>query len=155
ARHSRRRRFVLLGLALWTLLVGFALSRLLADSGSTVWIVHDEGAPNALQKAGAAFRTDAGLQRLYPWLLFCPYAALLAFYFPLERGRLRLTLPLNLAACGVFATACHLINARTSQKATHILFFANQSISGVATGTNRTNIVQFEMVQSGPGGSLS
>jgi two-component sensor histidine kinase len=155
ARRSRRRRIVLLAFTLWTVFVAFALTRLLAHSNPTVWIVHDEGSPKSMQKARAMFRADAGLQRIYPWLLFGPYVALLAAYFPLERGRLKLSLPLNLGACGVFAVACHMVNARTNLKTTSIMYVANQSTTTVATGTHRTNVVQVEMFQGGAGGSIS
>jgi Putative regulator of cell autolysis len=155
ARRSRRGRIVLLAFLVWTAFVAFALSRLLADSNPTVWIVHDEGSPKSAQKARAMFRTDAGLQRIYPWIFFGPYVALLAAYFPLERGRLKLSLPLNLGACGIFALACHLVNARTSLKATSVMYVANQSTTIVGAGTHRTNVVQVEMVQGGGGVSIS
>lgn len=149
ARPSRRLRIVLLAFALWTAFVAFALSRLLANSGPTVWIIHDEGSPQSLQKGRAISRTDAGLQRIYPWVLFGPYVALLAAYFPLERGRLRLSLPLNLAACAAFVTTCHEINARTSLKATNIMFVANQKNTPMAMGSEQTNVVRIEMLQGG------
>jgi hypothetical protein len=155
ARRPRRRRIVLLAFALWTVFVAFALSRLLANSSPTVWIVHEEGSPKAVQKARAMFRADAGLQRIYPWILFGPYVALLAAYFPLERGRLKFGLPINLGACGVFAVACHVVNARTSLKATNIMFVANQSSLSITNGTHRTNVVQVEMFQGGGGVSLT
>jgi two-component sensor histidine kinase len=101
------------------------------------------------------FRVDAGLQRIYPWVLFGPYVALLAAYFPLERGRLRLSLPINLGACGLFAVGCHMVNARTSLKAMNIMFVASQSTSTVTDGTHRTNVVQIEMLQGGAAGSLT
>src|SRR5262249_34575946 len=145
ARRARRGRIVLLGFLLWTAFVAFALSRLLADSNPTVWIVHDEGSPNSISKARAMFRADAGLQRVYPWILFGPYVALLAAHFPLERGRLKLSLPLNLGACGVFAVACHMVNARTSLKATSIMYVAKESATSVDMGPHRTNVVQVEM----------
>jgi two-component sensor histidine kinase len=155
ARRSRRGRIVLLAFLLWTAFVAFALSRLLADSNPTVWIVHDEGSPKSAQKARAMFRADAGLQRTYPWILFGPYVALLAAYFPLERGRLKLSLPLNLGTCGVFAVACHIVNARTSLKATSIMYVAKESATSVDMETHRTNVVQVEMFQGGGGVSLS
>jgi len=61
ARRSRRGRIVFLAFGLWTIFVAFALSRLLANSSPTVWIVHDEGSNKSAQKARAMFRTDAGL----------------------------------------------------------------------------------------------
>src|SRR6266436_4812831 len=155
ARRSRRRRIVLLAFVLWTAFVAFALSRLLANSNPTVWIVHDEGSPKSAQKARAMFRADARLQRIYPWILFGPYVALLAAYFPLERGRLKLSLPLNLGTCGVFAVACHMVDARTSLKATSIMFVAKESTTSVDMGTHRTNVIQVEMVQGGNSGSIS
>ena len=155
ARRSRRSRIVLLAFVLWTVFVAFALSRLLANSNPTVWIVHDEGSPKSASKARAMFRADAGLQRIYPWILFGPYVALLAAYFPLERGRLKLSLPINLGACGVFAVACHMVNARTSLKATNIVYVANESSVSVTNGMRRTNVVHLEMFQGGGGGSIS
>ncbi len=155
ARRARRRWLILIAFGLWTIFVGFILSGLLANSGPTVWIVHDEGSSKPLQSGHAIFKADAGLQRLYPWMLFGPYVALLALYFPLERGRLRVSLPLNLAACGAFATTCHLINARTSLKTTNILFVASQSASGTAAAGPRTNTFQIEMIRGGAGGSFS
>src|SRR5882724_10782609 len=95
ARRSRRTGIVLVAYGLWTVFVALALWHLLANAKPTVWIIKDEGSPESLAKARAILRTDAGLQRIYPWLLFGPYVALLAAYFPLERGRLKLTQPLN------------------------------------------------------------
>ncbi len=157
ARRSRRRRFVLLGFLLWTALVGFALSRLLANPGPSVWIFHDEGSPKFQQQARAMFKADATLHRLYPWILLGPYVALLAAYFPLERGRLRLSLPVNLAACAAFATACHFVNSRTSLKATNIVFIANQASVDPSPGARKTNVVQIQMIGGGVavGGSYS
>src|SRR5690242_4901475 len=155
ARRSRRRRIVLLAFLVWTAFVAFALTRLLANSTPTVWIVHDEGSPKSISKARAMFKADAGLQRTYPWILFGPYVALLAAYFPLERGRLRLSLPLNLGACGAFAVASHMVNARTSLKATSIMYVAKESATSVDIGTHRTNVVQVEMFQGGGGVSVS
>src|SRR6267142_3481937 len=155
ARRSRRGRIVLLAFILWTVFVAFALTRLLANSNPTVWIVHDEGSPKSVQKAQAMFRADAGLQRIYPWILFGPYVALLAAYFPLERGRLKFSLPINLGACGIFAVVCHMVNARTSLKATNIMYVANESSLTITNGMRRTNVVQIEMFQGGGGVSIS
>jgi two-component sensor histidine kinase len=158
ARRSRRRKIILLAFGLWTVFVAFALWRLLADAKPTVWIVHDDGTPNVAQKARAMFKTDAGLIRLYPWILFGPYVALLAAYSPLERGRLKLSLPLNLGACGLFAVACHEVNSRTSLKATNIVYLRSEvtsSMAGGAGGTEKTNVVHIEMFQGGGGASIS
>jgi two-component sensor histidine kinase len=155
ARLSRRKLIVLLAFGLWTVFVAFTSWHLLSNSNPTVWIVHDEGSPKSMQKARAMFKSDAGLQRIYPWVLFGPYVALLAAYFPLERGRLKLNLPINLGACGVFAFTCHAFNARTSLKTTNVLFVQSESTSSTEIGTHKTNVVQIEMFQGGGGGSIS
>jgi hypothetical protein len=158
ARRARRGRFVLLGFLIWTVFVGFALSRLLANSEPTVWVIHDERSPKSQQQARAMFRADVALHRIYPWIFFGPYVALLASYFPLERGRLRFSLPVNLAACAAFATACHFVNARMSLKTTNIVWVGNETISDGATGIRKTNITQIEVGGGGgvvAGGSYS
>ena len=60
------------------------------------------------------FRGDLGLQRTYPWILFSPYLVLIAWYFPLERERLRRNLPINAAACLAFVWVCYSLALRTN-----------------------------------------
>jgi two-component sensor histidine kinase len=103
-------------LAAWTLFVGATLWWLLrGHAGPSVWIIrHPGSAPAAgVETFHAWFTTDIGFQRFYPWILLGPYLALIAWFFPLERGRLRLNLLLNLAVCAAFLAACHVINDRT------------------------------------------
>src|SRR5258706_5981801 len=121
ARPLRRRRVVVACIVAWTVLAGLALWWLLrASAGPSMLIIHQgDSLQNSLQPAAterfhAWFKADMGIQRVYPWILLGPYVALLALYFPLERGRLRLSLPLSLAACAVFVAASHEINTRTS-----------------------------------------
>jgi hypothetical protein len=100
----------------WTVFVGIALWWLFRDdAGPQVWIVRETASTQTgiPERAHSFSRTDLDLQRGYPWILFGPYAALVASLFPLERGRLRLSLPMNLAACIAFVAACQVINART------------------------------------------
>src|SRR5439155_9255634 len=86
------------------------------NGGPSVWVFqdHDVNQPGFSEKVQAIFRSDLGLQRAYPWILFGPYLALMAWYFPLERERLRRNLPLNAAACLAFAWACHAMDVRTT-----------------------------------------
>jgi two-component sensor histidine kinase len=63
-----------------------------------------------------------GVQRVYPWVLLGPYVALVALLFPLERGRLRLSVPLNLAACVSFIAACHALNSHTRVTRANVIF---------------------------------
>src|ERR1041385_5471301 len=104
-----RPRIVWLCAAAWTAFVGVALWWLLlrANSGPQVWIVRESGpTQNSPSEKGHWFSSsDLGLQRAYPWVLFGPYAALLAMLFPLERGRFRTAVLVNLAACIAFVSA--------------------------------------------------
>jgi signal transduction histidine kinase len=87
-----------------------------------VWIIHqaDPLQHPAAEKFRAWFRADAGVERIYPWLLFGPYVALLASFFPLERGRLRLSFPINLVACAGFLAASHALNVHTRVTAANV-----------------------------------
>jgi hypothetical protein len=144
-RPWQRRRGVLLCVVAWTIFTGLALWWLLrANAGPSVWIVHegDSLQPAAVEGFRAWFKAD-GFQRVYPWVLFGPYAALLALYFPLERGRLRLSLPLNLAACAAFVAAAHALNARTSVTGANVVIVKSQRKFDPATGKINTNEVEF------------
>ena|SRR5882672_2174703 len=48
------------------------------------------------------------LPRTEMWLVFAPLAVALAFWFPLERGRLARSLAVHLAACVLLMVAVHL-----------------------------------------------
>jgi len=116
-RPLRQRRMLWICVLGWTAFVGFALWWLLKGNGGlSVWVFQerDLNQPGFSQKVHAIFRSDLGLQRAYPWILFGPYLALMAWYFPLERERLRRNLPLNAAACLAFVWACHAIDLRTT-----------------------------------------
>ena len=100
----------------WTAFVGFALWWLLASNDlPSVWVFREGelNQPGFSEKVHAIFGHALGLQGAYPWVLFSPYLALVAWYFPLERERLRRRLPLNTAVCLAFAWACHAIDFRT------------------------------------------
>lgn len=110
-----RRQYTFYCVISWTALVGLALWWLLrGHGGPSVWVVNQGGTaqPAGIQTFRSWFTADMGFQRIYPWILLGPYVALVALGFPLERGRLRLNLPLNLAACAMFLAACHTVNAR-------------------------------------------
>lgn len=152
-RLFRRRRLVLTGLVVWTGFVVLALWWLLrTNAGPSVWIVdqRDSLQPATAQRVQAFFKADLGLQRIYCWLLFGPYAALAAFYFPLERGHLRLNLPLNLAACAGFLAACHVLNAWISMKGANVVIVTSRN-SGPLGGTNNIPMVGIAGRESGSG----
>jgi hypothetical protein len=98
---------VFAGAVLWWLLRGSA--------GPSVLIIREGDAlqPAAAKTLRGWFKVDLGFQRVYPSILLGPYAAWVVCWFPLERGRLRLSLPVNLAACAAFMAACGAIDART------------------------------------------
>ena len=110
------RRLLWMGVLGWTAFVAFALWWLVEGDGlPSVWVFREGelNQPGFSEKVHAIFGHALGLQRAYPWVLFGPYLALVAWYFPLERQRLRQNLPLNAAACLAFAWACHAIDFRT------------------------------------------
>jgi two-component sensor histidine kinase len=133
------------------LFVALALWWLLGNNGGkTVWIVR-EGAlrhPGSLERFHAVFRGDLGLQRIYPWVLFGPCLALIAWYFPLERGRLRRSLPLNAAVCVAFLLACYEIDLRTAAGNAKVIFFGADDDSGPKAGARITNRIVDEVFGS-------
>ncbi|MDB6036292.1 MAG: hypothetical protein JWM99_133 [Verrucomicrobiales bacterium] len=113
----RQRRILWICVLGWTAFVGLALWWLVKGNGGlSVWVFQerDLNQPGFTDKVQAIFRFDLGLQRAYPWILFGPFLALVVWYFPLERERLRRNLPLNAAACLAFAWACHALDLRTA-----------------------------------------
>ena len=141
-RLSRRRRAVLPCALGWTVFVSLALWWLLrANAGPSVWIMHEGGSlqPAVAQKFYAVFRADLGFQRVYAWVLFGPYVALVALYFPLERGRLHLSLPLNAAACAAFLAASQAINARTRVTGANVVIVTSQRKPEELSGSYATN----------------
>src|SRR5436190_1104137 len=114
-RPLRQRRILWICVLGWTAFVGFAVWWLMkGNAAPSVWVFQerDLNQPGFSEKVNAIFRSDLGLQRTYPWILFGPFLALMAWYFPLERERLGRNLPLNAAVCLAFAWACHAINLR-------------------------------------------
>lgn len=112
----RPRRILWICVLGWTALVGLVLCWLLkGNGGPSVWIfqARDLNQPGFSEKVQAIFRGELGLQRTYPWILFGPFLALMAWFFPLERERLRRHLPLHLAAGLAFAWACQVLDLRT------------------------------------------
>src|SRR5437773_5552563 len=134
----RQRRILWICVLGWTAFVGFALWWLVNGNGwpsVSVFLERDLNQPGLSQKVHAIFRSDLGLQRTYPWLLFGPYLALMAWYFPLERERLRRNLPLNAAACLAFVWACHAIDLRTTVTRARLVNYA----PGPRTAPSGTN----------------
>jgi len=147
ARPLWRRRAVFVYVAGWTVFVCLGLWWLLHGSnGPTLWIVHDATAPqpSATERFHGWFKADVGFQRIYGWVLLGPYIALVASYFPLERGRLRLNLPLNLAACAAFVAASQAITALTRTTVANVMIIK----SDLAQGGHETSTVQVRISQS-------
>jgi len=133
ARPFWRRRLVLLSLLGWTVFVGLAVWWLMqGNPRASLWIIHDgeSARPIATETVHAWFRSDIGVQRVYPWILLGPYVALVAICFPLERGRLRLNLAVNLGLCLAFLATCGLINARTRMTIANVTFIKSDPTQG-------------------------
>lgn len=124
AHWSARRRVLWLCVIVWTAVVGFAIWWLAnGKGGPSVWVFQerDLSQPGLAEKVHAVFGSALHVQRSYPWLMFGPYLALVAWHFPLERGRLSRSLPLNAAACLAFACACHLVVFRTDASNSRVM----------------------------------
>jgi signal transduction histidine kinase len=124
AAHRWRRRIVLMSFLAWTAGVGMVLWWLgRGHAGPSVWIIRDtdSGELPVRQHLHATFKAELGLQRIYPWILLSPYVALIAWCFPLERDRLRISLPLNLGACACFLVASHAIGNQAAKARTNVL----------------------------------
>jgi len=150
---SRRRvRVLVAGVLVWTAFVALAVWWLLrTHNGPSVFIVHegDPMQPALADRFHGWFKADLGLQRLYPWLLFGPYAALVVFSFPLERGRLRLSVPLNLVMCGAFAIACHIIDSHTVLTGATVVVFNSHHGPDNARDGEGTNNLHLRMTRMG------
>lgn len=147
ARQRPRPRRVMVFLAVWTVLVFLALwwlIRFAGDQGNAAsWIFHagDTGRESFAERARDWFRlVHLNFQRVYPWVLLGPYVAWLGARFALERGRLRLNLPVHLAACGLFILASHTINERASSRVARVVIITSQTNIDAQPGTNRVHI---------------
>lgn len=138
----RRRRMLWICVLGWTAFVGLALWWLVKGDGRlSVWVLQerDLNQPGFSEKVQAIFRGELGLQRTYPWILFGPFLALMAWYFPLERERLRRNLPLNAAACLAFVWACHAIYLRTTGTRPRLVMVNSDHAPGPGTAPSGTN----------------
>lgn len=149
----RRHRVLLLCVVVWTLFTGAALWWLFTKPAPSVWIVRQRDSsknapgPADTERFHAWFKADSGFQRVYPWVLLGPYVALLASSFPLERGRLRLSLPINIVACAAFIAACHLINVRTNVTFAKVTVIKWQGDTDLATGHHETSRLEYQILQ--------
>ena len=118
------------------------------DSSPSVLILREGDAvqPAVSEKFRAWFKTDMGLQRIYPWLLFGPYVALVAWHFPLERSRLRRNALLNLSACALFVAGSHALDARSAVAGARVIFINSQRHVG-ASGTTGTNTTYIKVIK--------
>lgn len=141
----------------WTLFVAVAIWWLLrGDSGPAVYLFHngDLAQHTTYEQFGAWFKSDVGLQRAYPWILFGPYVALVAFYFPLERARHRLNWALNLGACIGFVWASHAVSARTSLRGGTVVVVRSRGQTNTMPPQG-TNLLKLEVTNSAiAGGGL-
>jgi signal transduction histidine kinase len=147
ARSLRHRRAAWLFVLAWSAFVLAGLWWLLRDNAApSVWLVQSgplHSPPN--ERVRALVKADISFQRLYPWFLLGPYVVLAVLCFPLERGRLRLNLPLNLAVCIAFVWASTAIEVRTRLAFANVMF-VRTVLKSAGQGTD-----QVELRLSDPG----
>ncbi len=153
ARPSGRWR-VCIFLLVWTVLVTLALWWLLGSSqtagGPDAWVVHrGDAAPQPFgERVRDWFRLlDLNFQRIYPWILLGPYAACLAWFYSLERGRLRFSLPVHAGACAFFVLASYAINTRSSMREARMVIITSLRDEQLFSG-EKTNQVNVEVAQT-------
>jgi hypothetical protein len=97
--------------------------RLLFDSSTTSQVPVGEQVRRWLKIADLNFRGA------YPWVLLAPYVLWLTSRFLLERGRLRISLPVHLAACALFAGASYTLTTHVSEKMNLVVVVADRKES--------------------------
>ncbi len=153
-RPLRRNRVTLLCALGWTLFVGAALWWLLrTQEAPSVWIIHEGDAlpPALARKFSGGFKADLGLQRIYPWMLFGPYVALIVSCFPLERRQWRLSVPLNLAGCVAFCVGCQWLNTLTDVADTTLVVYDARPDARSDPAKPSTNRSRIETTEVGGG----
>lgn len=145
AAHDKRRRWIILLFAAWTIMA----------TAASVWMVHDLQSPLAptplrldtspdskvplTERIHVWLRlADFNFHGAYPWILLAPYVALLGVLHPLERGRLRLAIPIHLSAYAAFALVSHLLTNRIDTRGVGIVLLSDHQDSEKLTagGTN-------------------
>jgi two-component sensor histidine kinase len=109
-----RRWSTLAILILWSVVVACALGWLIqGENGPSVVIIdgRDSTETQTQKRIQGFFKSETGFAHLLPWILFGPYVGLLVLRFPLERHRLKMAVPLNLAACVAFLYGAHWIGS--------------------------------------------
>jgi two-component sensor histidine kinase len=154
--QSRSRRFLLF-MVVWTIFVGLALWWLLrpaVSEGAVPLIMHrgDATPLSFAERVRDWFRlADLNFQRIYPWILLGPYVGWLAWAYSLERGRLRLSLPVHLVACALFVLASYAINTRSSMRVARVVIITSLRDEQLFPG-EATNQIRVEVSESASGG---
>jgi signal transduction histidine kinase len=138
-------------LCIWTVLIAVALWWLLragAEPGASgPWVLHPGSASGQsfAEKARDWLRlVDLNFQRIYPWILLGPYVAWLGLNFELERGRLRASIPVHLAACAVFVLSSYAINSRSGLRTARVVVITSFE-SEHRSAEESTNRMQVEV----------
>src|SRR5437867_5521726 len=120
---ARRRWRVALFFAAWTVF-GFAVAWWLIRSAGTTPATPEllfDSSQAAQIPVGEQIRrwlkiADLNFRGAYPWVLMAPYIFWLASHFLLERHRLRVSLPVHLLGCILFAAASYALTSRVMEK---------------------------------------
>ncbi|HEY3855456.1 MAG TPA: sensor histidine kinase [Verrucomicrobiae bacterium] len=112
-RALRRRRWVLLFFAAWTVFacaVVWWLTHRSEESVNPNWVISGDTIQTTPERISNWFKLfDLNFRGIYPFILLTPYAAWFAMRFHLEQGRCRVSLPAHLAACVLFLIASNFL----------------------------------------------
>lgn len=161
-RSERRRWLLLCFFAVWSVAVVLSLWWLSrssgAEGGGQGWFVR--GGDSAGASLHESLRNWFKLVHLnfhwiYPWALLSPYVVWLAWRFPLERERLRFSLPVHVVAGLLFAVASHAINSGLSRKMGTVVVVTSYegfTVQNSGQGSETTSpVVRWEFSGSRPG----
>ena len=155
------RRRLTVFMVVWTLLVGVALWWLLRPNGGDAGLgplVMHRGDATPLPFAERVrdwFRlADLNFQRIYPWILLGPDVGWLAWTYSLERGRLRLSVPVHLGACALFVLASYAINTRSSMRVARVVIITSLRDEQLFPGES-TNQIRVEVAETASRGGIA
>jgi len=77
---------------------------------------------------------DLNFRGAYPWLLLAPYVFWLGSHFLLERGRLRVSLPVHVLACALFASASYALTTHGVEKMRVVMVLSDRRAAGPLPG---------------------
>ncbi len=144
---ARPRRWVVPALVAWTLFAGLAAVWLVrsptgGDLHSPLWFDSDHSAQLPLaERIRVWFQlADVNFRGAYPWILLAPYVVWVAWRFPLERGRWRTGLPVQLLAATLFTATAWALTSQVESRQISVVVMTHQDHPGGPPWLGESNL---------------